>query len=61
MKDLSNKIDLQIDISIPYENNILAKVFYNLIKYKGFQIEIENVWDLKTLINTSNAWSTRND
>ena len=50
VKDLTNKVCLLIDMSIPCDNNISAKEFDKLSKYKDLQIEIEKMWHLKTRI-----------
>jgi len=35
-------------MSVPSDNNVAAKVFENLSKYKDLEIEVEKMWQLKT-------------
>ena len=48
VKDKKDNICLLIDMSVPSDNNVAAKVFEKLSKYKDLEIEIEKMWHLKT-------------
>ena len=43
-----NNTCLLIDMSVPSDNNVTAKVFEKLSKYKDLEIEVEKMWHLKT-------------
>ena len=48
VKDKKDYISLLIDISVPSDNTVAAKVFEKLSKYRDLEIEIDQMWDLKT-------------
>ena len=48
VKDKCNSTCLLIDMSVPIDKNVSAKVFEKLSKYKDLEIEIEKMWHLKT-------------
>ena len=48
VKDKQNNTCLLIDMSIPSDRNVSAKVFEKLSKYKDLEIEIQKMWHLKT-------------
>ena len=48
IKDKKNNTCLLIDMSVPSDRNVSAKVFEKLSKYKDLEIEIEKMWHLKT-------------
>ena len=48
IKDKRNDTCLLIDMSVPSDNNVAAKVFEKLSKYKDLEIEVEKMWHLKT-------------
>ena len=48
IKDKTNNTCLFIDMSIPSDRNVSAKVFEKLSKYKDLEIEVEKMWHLKT-------------
>ena len=50
VKDKRNSTCLLIDMSVPTDKNVSAKVFEKLSKYKDLEIEIEKMWQLKTTI-----------
>ena len=35
-------------MSVPSDNNVAAKVFEKVSKYKGLEIKVEKIWYLKT-------------
>ena len=43
-----NNTCLLIDMSVPSDNNVAAKLFEKLSKYKDLEIEVEKMWHLKT-------------
>ena len=47
VKDFKEKTCLLIDMSIPTDQNILAKEFDKLSKYKDMEIEIQRMWKLR--------------
>ena len=47
VKDKKDNICLLIDMSVPSDKNVAAKVFKQLSKYKDLEIEIEKMWHLK--------------
>ena len=47
IKDKRNNTCLLIDMSVPSDNNVAAKVFEKLSKYKDLEIEVEKMWHLK--------------
>ena len=48
IKDKTNNTCLFIDMSVPSDRNVSAKVFEKLSKYKDLEIEVEKMWHLKT-------------
>ena len=48
IKDKANNTCLFVNMSIPSDKNVSAKVFENLSKYKDLEIEVEKMWHLKT-------------
>ena len=48
VKDKRNSTCLLIDMSVPTDKTVSAKVFEKLSKYKDLEIEIEKMWQLKT-------------
>ena len=48
IKDKRNNTCLLIDLSVPSDSNVAAKVFEKLSKYKDLEIEVEKMWHLKT-------------
>lgn len=48
VKDKKNNNCLLIDMSVPSDRNVSAKVFEKLAKYKDLEIEVEKMWHLKT-------------
>ena len=49
IKDRKNKVCVLIDMSVPTDKNISVKVFDKLSKYKDLEIEIQKMWNLKTI------------
>ena len=47
VKDIKEKTCLLIDMSIPTDQNISAKEFDKLSKYKDLEIEIQRMWKLR--------------
>ena len=48
VEDKHNGTCLLINMSVPTDKNVSAKLFEKLSKYKDLEIEIENMWHLKT-------------
>ena len=48
VKDFKEKTCLLIDMSIPTDQNISAKEFDKISKYKDLEIEIQRMWKLRT-------------
>jgi len=48
IKDKRNNTCLLIDMSVPSDNNVAAKEFEKLSKYKDLEIEVGKMWHLKT-------------
>jgi len=48
IKDKKEKTCLMIDMSVPTDNNVSAKEFEKLSKYKDLEIEVNKMWHLKT-------------
>ena len=49
IKDKKKKECILIDMSVPTDKNISVKVFDKLSKYKDLEIEIQKMWNLKTI------------
>jgi len=49
VKDSIEKTCLLIDMSVPTDQNIAAKEFDKLSKYKDLEIEISRMWNLKAI------------
>ena len=50
VKGKSKKQCILIDIAVPSERNIAAKEVEKLSKYKDREIEIDKVWNSKTIV-----------
>ena len=50
IKDKLNKKCKLIDMSVPSDNNVSAKEFEKLSKYKDLEIEVSRMWKVKTQI-----------
>ena len=48
VKDKKKSTCFFIDMSVPSDRNISAKVFEKLSKYKDLEIEVQKMWHLKT-------------
>lgn len=49
IKDFGNNSCLLIDMSVPCDKNVSVKEFDKLSKYKDLEIEIQKMWNLKTI------------
>jgi hypothetical protein len=43
-----------IDVAIPGDRNVIQKEAENILKYKDLTIEIQRMWNVKTVPRTSN-------
>ena len=48
LKDYKRKTFLLIDMSVPTDNNISVKEYNKISEYKDEEIEIKEMWNLKT-------------
>ena len=48
LKNKKDKTCLLIDMTIPLDTNTSVKTTENLTKYKDLEIEVEQIWGLKT-------------
>jgi hypothetical protein len=50
IKNMKDKICLQIDVAIPSDRNVIQKEPENKFKYKNLSIEIQLMWDMKCFV-----------